>query len=84
MVVTHIIQEGLWLKSLFTEISLPLQNPINVFLDNMSAIALSTAAKFHQCTKHIDIRYHFIHEHIDEGTFHLIWLPSHKTLQTSL
>ena len=55
MAVIHVIQECLWLKYLFTELSLPFQIPIKVFLDNTRAIALSTAAKFHQRTKHIDI-----------------------------
>ena len=80
MAVTHVIQEGLWLKSLFTELSLPFQIPIKVFLDNTGAIALSTAAKFHQRTKHIDIQYHFIWEHVDIGTFRLIWLPTYKNI----
>ena len=80
MAVMHVIQEGLWLKSLFAELLLPLRTPINIFLDNTGAIALSTAAKFHQRTKHIDIRYHFVREHVDNGTFRLIWLPSHKNI----
>jgi hypothetical protein len=80
MAVTHAVQEGLWLKSLFTALSIPFQTPITIFLDNTSAIALSTAAKFHQCSKHIDIRYHFIREHVDAGTFRLVWLPSHKNV----
>ena len=80
MVVMHIIQEGLWLKSLFAELLLPLRTPINIFLNNTGAIALSTVAKFHQRTKHIDIRYHFICEHVDNSAFRLIWLPSHKNI----
>jgi hypothetical protein len=80
MAVIHVIQEGLWLKSLFTELSVPFQTPIKIFLDNTGAIALSTATKFHQRTKHIDIRYHFIWEHVDNGTFHLIWVPSHENI----
>ena len=55
MVVTHVVQEDLWLRSLFSELSLPFQTPIRIFLDNTGVIALSTVAKFHQHTKHIDI-----------------------------
>ena len=72
MAVTHVIQEGLWLKSLFAKLSIPSSTPINIFLDNTGAIALSAAAKFYQHTKHIDIRYHFVCEHVDDSTFHLI------------
>ena len=42
------------------------------------------AAKFHQRTKHIDIQYHFICEHVDNGTFRLIWLPTHKNISDIL
>ena len=80
MAVTHVIQEGLWLKSLFTKLSFPSQVLIKVFLDNTSTIALSTAAKFHQHTKHIDIQYRFIHKHVDNGTFRLIWLSTYKNI----
>ena len=55
MAVTHVIQEGLWLKSRFAELLLPSQVPIKVFLDNTGAIVLSMVAKFHQHTKHIDM-----------------------------
>ena len=55
MAATHIIQEGLWLRSLFTELTIPFTSPIKVYLDNTGAIALSTAAKFHQRSKHIDL-----------------------------
>ena len=84
MAVTHVVQEGLWLRSLFSELSLSFQVPIRIFLDNTGAIALSMAAKFHQRTKHIDIQYHFICEHVDNGTFPLIWLPMHKNISDIL
>ena len=80
MAVTHVVQEGLWLRSLFNELNIPFQSPVPIHLDNAGAIALSVAAKFHQRTKHIDIRYHFIRFHIDDGSFILIWIPSHLNI----
>ena len=73
----HIAQEGLWLRSLLTELCVPFPSPTPIYLDNSSAISLSTAARFHQRSKHIDTHYHFIHSHIDNGFFTLIWVPSH-------
>ena len=55
MAATHVTQEGLWLCSLFTELKVPFASPVPIYLDNSGAIALSTAAKFHQHSKHIDI-----------------------------
>lgn len=57
---THVMQEGLWLHSLFTELRIPFDTPVPIHLDNLGAIALLSTAKFHQYTKHIDLHYHFI------------------------
>ena len=76
----NITQEGLWLHSLFTELSVPFDSPVPIYLDNSGAIALSAAAKFHQHSKHIDLHFHFIREHIDNSSFTLIWVPSHRNI----
>lgn len=66
MAVTHVMQEGLWLKSFITELHIPLSFPIVVYMDNTGAIALSKEAKNHIQSKHIDIHYHFIREWIHQ------------------
>lgn len=77
MAVTHAIQEGLWLKSLLIQLHIPLTFPILIYMDNTGAILLSTEAHNHIQSKHIDVRYLFIREHIEKGMFLLKWLPSH-------
>ena len=39
---------------------------LKVFEDNQGAIALSKNPEFHKRTKHIDIRYHFVRERVDD------------------
>lgn len=78
MAMTHVIQEGLWLQSLFNELHLPVTLPITIYMDNTGAISLSKEAKHHARSKHIDVRYHFIREHIANGTFVPKWIPSHN------
>ena len=80
MAVTHVAQEGLWLRSLFFELGIAFRSPVPIHLDCAGAIALSEAVRFHHCTKHIDIRYHFICLHINNGSFTLIWIPSHLNI----
>ena len=80
MATTHVIQEGLWLESLFSELRVSLPTPIKIHLDNTGMIALSTAAKFHNRLKHIDLHYHFIRYHVNKKTFVLQWIPSHKNV----
>lgn len=78
MALTSAIQDGLWLQSFFTCLSIPLSLPMQLFADNAGAIALSKEAANHIRTKHIDLRYHFIRRHIECNTFLPIWISTHK------
>jgi hypothetical protein len=55
---THGMKEGLWLKSLLSEIFGTFSSPITLFSDNQAAIALTRDHQYHARTKHIDVRYH--------------------------
>jgi hypothetical protein len=78
MAITHAIQKGLWLRSMFNELHIPLSLPVIIHIDNTGTIALSKEAKNHIRSKHIDVHYHFIRGHIERGTFLPEWLPSHR------
>ncbi|GKC82633.1 hypothetical protein Tco_1138350 [Tanacetum coccineum] len=47
-----------------------------IFCDNTSAIAISNNPVLHSRTKHIDIRYHFIKDHILKGDIELHFIPT--------
>ena len=53
---------------------------IPIFCDNTSAIAITENPVQHSRTKHIDIKYHFIREHVMNGTMELYFVPSEKQL----
>ena len=46
--------------------------------DNTGAISLAKDNKFHLRTKHIDLRYHFICEAVEEGTIKMKYIPTAK------
>nr|GEV64969.1 retrovirus-related Pol polyprotein from transposon TNT 1-94 [Tanacetum cinerariifolium] len=48
---------------------------VPIFCDNTSAIAISNNSVLHSRTKHIDIRYHFIRDHILNGDIELHFIP---------
>nr|GEY00345.1 retrovirus-related Pol polyprotein from transposon TNT 1-94 [Tanacetum cinerariifolium] len=56
----------------------PLQVPI--FCDNTSAIAISNNPVLHSRTKHIDIKYYFIKDHILKGDIELHFIPTQYQL----
>ena len=58
---THAAKEAMWLRCLIGELFKPVDGPTVLFSDSQSAIALAKDGHYHARTKHIDIRYHFIH-----------------------
>lgn len=76
MAMSSSTQEAIWLKNLYNDIfgNRKRIEQITIFGDNQSAIALSDkTTSFHPRTKHIDIRHHFIREHIHNGDVKFIY-----------
>ncbi|GJX85047.1 hypothetical protein Tco_0335821 [Tanacetum coccineum] len=51
-----------------------------MYCDSKSAIAISCNPVQHSKTKHIDIRYHFIKEHVEKGTVELYFVGTEYQL----
>ncbi|GKC59912.1 retrovirus-related pol polyprotein from transposon TNT 1-94 [Tanacetum coccineum] len=64
MALTEAVKESIWLKGLLIELGVNLKSVV-VNCDNQSAIHLSRNAMFHERTKHINVRYHFIKEIVE-------------------
>jgi hypothetical protein len=73
---THTVKEIIWLRCLIGELFSPLTNLTLLYSDNQSAIALMKDGNYHARTKHIDIRYHFIHFTIDKDSICLLYCPT--------
>ena len=56
---------------------------LKLFEDNQTAIALAKNPKFRKRTNHIDIRYHFVREKVDDGQVLLEYYPTQEMLATS-
>jgi len=59
-------KEAIWLKGLHEEIGRT-QEKVNVLCNSQSVIHLVTNTAYHNKTKHIDVRYHFLRHVIDGG-----------------
>ena len=64
----------LWIKSQLADYDVH-YDKVPIFCDNTSAIAISNNPGLHSRTKHIDIRYHFIRDHIMKGDIELHFYP---------
>ncbi|GKA87395.1 putative RNA-directed DNA polymerase [Tanacetum coccineum] len=67
---TEACKELLWLKRFLQELGFK-QQRYAVLCDNQSTIHLAKNSMFHKRTKHIDIRYHWIRDAIEDGMFEL-------------
>ena len=74
--LTHAAKEMIWLRKLVTEVIQPLLSASTIFCDNQGAITLSKDATFHAHTKHIDTRFHFIHQTINSKVIALTYCPT--------
>ncbi|KAG6416730.1 hypothetical protein SASPL_124166 [Salvia splendens] len=59
---TFSVCHAIWLRSLLSELGWPQKEPTIICVDNKFAIALSKNPVFHNQSKHIDTRYHYIRE----------------------
>lgn len=80
MALSACVQEGLWLRSALLSLNQTPPLPFVVQADNTGAVSLSTSPVNHPRTKHIDIRYHFLREHVSKGVFDLRWIPTHQNV----
>nr|GEU85313.1 copia protein [Tanacetum cinerariifolium] len=59
-------QQALWMKQALLDYNIKLDN-IPVLYDNKGAIDLSKNPVLHSCTKHIEIRHHFLRDNVQKG-----------------
>ena len=77
IVQTHTVKEALWIRTFIGEFRRGFSSdPIPINCDNQGAIALAKDNKFHARTKHIDIRYHFIREAVEDHKIELKYIPT--------
>jgi len=69
----------LWMKNQLTDYGVQ-YTKTPIFCDNTSAIAITQNPVMHSKTKHIDIRYHFIRDHVMKGDIELHFIPTEKQL----
>ena len=80
MALSLCVQEVLWLNNLLTEVKVQLRYPVKIYEDNQSAIALANDDRYQSRAKHIDIRHHFVRQHVKLNNITLEYIESRKQL----
>ena len=66
MALTTAVKESDWLRGILGDFGV-IQESVAVGCGNNSALCLAKHQVYHERSKHIDVRLHFIREKIDEG-----------------
>ena len=72
---TEAAKEAIWLSRLAKDFGLPSKTPL-LGCDSQSALCLAKNPMFHARTKHIDVRYHFIRQSLEDGLITLVKIPT--------
>eukprot|EP00253_Pinus_taeda_P016301 PITA_16301 len=59
--------QAVWLRRVLRDLCHEQENGTTIYCDNSSAITLSKNSVFHKRTKHIDTKFHFIRELVNNG-----------------
>jgi len=76
MALTEAAKQATYLLRFLEEICTPVKLPIKVMCDNNGACKLAENPVFHNRIKHIDIKYHYIRETIQNGILKIERIPT--------
>ncbi|RVW64469.1 Retrovirus-related Pol polyprotein from transposon RE2 [Vitis vinifera] len=68
--------QAIWLRRLLEVLYNQQQGPTVIYCDNLSTIKLSKNLVLHGRSKHIDVRYHFLHDLCKDGVIDLVFCKS--------
>jgi Reverse transcriptase (RNA-dependent DNA polymerase) len=74
--LANTVKEAIWLKLFLTLTQIYTPQSLPLLCDNQSARVIASTDAISSRTKHIDVRYHFIREHVTNGSFPLHWIPT--------
>jgi hypothetical protein len=73
-------KEAIWLRTLLNEIGHPCNKPTTLYVDNQCSIRLVRNPEFHKRTKHIDVKYHYIRERVENREIEVTFVPTEAQL----
>lgn len=68
--------QAIWLTALWSQMHTPPKGTLRIFVDNKSAINLAKNPVAHGRSKHIDIKFHFLRELVEQKKVELVFCKS--------
>ena len=76
--------EAIWLRKLLVGLFGRELRPTTIYCDNQSCIKLSENPVFHDRSKHIEIKYHFIRDWVQRGAVRLAYVSTNDQVANTL
>ena len=80
MAVATVTHKAIWLQQLISELGINTVSPMPIHIDNRAAIKLTKDLKFHTCTKHINIKHHYVCDMIKDQDIIVVSCASKENL----
>ena len=77
-------QEAVWIRKLLSDFGVSQSQATTIMEDNQGAICLAKNPVSHSRSKHIDVRYHYIREALNDGIIDLQYCPTHDMIADTL
>lgn len=74
--MTEAVKEAMWIKEASSELCEQGDQPLLVFTDSQSAMAMTDNQNFSNRTKHVDIKYHFVKDMVKKNELKLCYVPT--------
>lgn len=84
MAVSEVCTKLMFIRLILMFLGIQVKLPIVVHCDNVGAIFLSYNAKISQRTKHIDTKYRYVGEWVEEGIVKVVFVRSENNLSDIL
>jgi hypothetical protein len=78
--LSEVCGEILFLKQVLEFLGVDIDLPIQIMVDNIGAIFLSQNQSVSQRTRHIDVRHHFVRQHIENGVVEVNFVRSEENV----
>jgi hypothetical protein len=72
--VSEVCAEVMFVKQVIEFLNIKLELPIKILMDNVGAMFLTENQSMSQRTRHIDVRYHFIRDYVEDGVVQVIFV----------
>ena len=78
MAISDASRHAIWLRTLFSELGFKQTSPLLIHVDNKGSVDLALNPVHHKCTKHIDIKHHFIRQCLEDFSVELVQIPTNE------